>query len=221
MGRLKNEDGNTTLFILSLFSVFTLMFLLIISFANVFIEKEHASNNAEQASIVASGIILDRLEDAISEYDSWLILELANVPVSPDIVGLRPLDEKVEDAKNRLPGTYTDSEKKHKAINQVIKEELNSGNRFLQPFVNEQLRYIEADISGQVANNIRQNNGEVDQTKVFLNHENRIEVETATRYKAFKFDEYFSENQRLVKQKGRGPTFEFAEALGWGLNISF
>lgn len=220
MNRLKNEDGNTTLFIISLFGVFTLMFLLIISFANIFIEKEHASSNAEQASIVASGIILDSLENAISEYDSWLILQLANVPVSPDVIDLKPLGEKVEDVKKHLPDRFTDSEKKHKAINQVIKAELSSGNLFLRPFVNQELSYAEAAIRNEVATNISQNNGEISQTKVFLNNENRIEVETATRYKSFKFDEYFSDSQRLVKQKGQGPTFEFAEALSWNINIS-
>lgn len=220
MGRLKNENGNTTLFIIGLFSVFTLMFLLIISFANVFVEKEHASSNAEQASIVASGIVLDSLEDAISEYDSWLILELGKVPDSPELIDLRPLGEKVEEEKNRLPGTLTDSEKKHKAINKVIKDELNNGNRFLRPIVNRELSYAEAAIRSQVMDNISQNNGEISQTKVYLNNENRIEVETATKYKAFKFDEYFSDSQRLVKQKGQGPSFEFAEALSWNLNIS-
>ncbi|PWW17618.1 hypothetical protein DFO73_12420 [Cytobacillus oceanisediminis] len=220
MGRLKNENGNTTLFIIGLFSVFTLMFLLIISFANVFVEKEHASSNAEQASIVASGIVLDSLEDAISEYDSWLILELGKVPDSPELIDLRPLGEKVEEEKNQLPGTLTDSEKKHKAINKVIKDELNNGNRFLRPIVNRELSYAEAAIRSQVMDNISQNNGEISQTKVYLNNENRIEVETATKYKAFKFDEYFSDSQRLVKQKGQGPSFEFAEALSWNLNIS-
>jgi hypothetical protein len=220
VSRLKNENGNTTLFIMGLFSVFTLMFLLIISFANVFVEKEHASSNAEQASIVASGIVLDSLEDAISEYDSWLILELGKVPISPELIDLRPLGEKVEEEKIQLPGTLTDSEKKHKAINKVIKDELNNGNRFLRPLVNRELSYAEAAIRSQVSENISQNNGEISQTKISLNKENRIEVETATRYKAFKFDEYFSDSQRLVKQKGQGPSFEIAEALSWNLNIS-
>ncbi len=190
------------------------------SFANVFIEKEHASNNAEQASIVVSGIILDSLEDAIREYDSWLILELGKDPVSPEVVGLRPLGEKVEEVKNQLSDILTDSEKKHKAINKVIKDELNSGNPFLGDFVDIQLRYIDSEIRTQVSNNINQNNGEISQTKVVLNNENRVEVETATKYKAFKFDEYFTESQRLVKQKGQGPTFEFAEAHSWSLNIN-
>ncbi len=208
------------MFIISLFGIFLLMFLLILSFANVFIEKEHASNNAEQASIVASGIVLDRLEAAIEGYDSWLVLQLARVPIPTDIEDLKPLGEQVEEAKNRLPYTLTDSEKKHKAINQVIKEELESGNLFLPAFLNSELRNVEAEIRYQVAANIYDNQGEVPETKVVLNEKNRIEVETATKYKAFKYNEYFSESQRLVKQKGQGPTFDFAEAIGWNLDIN-
>ena len=220
MELLKNEKGNTTLFMISLFGIFLLMFLLILSFANIFIEKEHASNNAEQASIVASGILLDKLEAAIVEYDSWLVLQLAKVPIPTTIEDLKPLGEQVEEEKGRLPFTLTDTEKKHQAINQVIKEELNSGNIFLPAFLNSELGHAEAEIRHAVSGNIAENNGEVTETTIVLNENNRIEVETATKYKAFKYDEYFSDSQRLIKQTGQGPTFDFADAMGWSLDIN-
>jgi hypothetical protein len=215
-----NENGNTTIFVISLFGIFALMFVLILSFANVFIEKQHASNNAEQASIVASGVLLDSLEEAISEYDSWLILQLAKIPVDPDIEHLRPLGDQVESVKNSLPNRLTELEKRQRAVNQVLRGELGH-NPFLPGFVSGELGSAEAAIREQVTNNIIANKGIVSQSKIVLNSDSdyRIEVETSTKYKSFKFDEYFSDEQRRLKQKGKGPTFEFAEAMGFSLDI--
>lgn len=195
------------------------MFLIVISFANVFIKKEQASNNAEQASIVASGIILDSLEEAIDDYDSWLIPLLALDPIPLEAIGLDPLGEKVEHKKNSLPSRFTESERKHKAINSVLKDEL-PGNERLKTFVYSNLNNAEGEIYSQVQSNILSNNGELSETEInFI--DNRVEVETATRFEALKYDEYFSENQRYVKQKGKGPTFEFADSLSWSLSKSY
>lgn len=219
MNILKNQKGNTILFIVGLFSVFFLMFVIVISFANVFIKKEQASNNAEQASIVASGIILDSLEEAIDDYDGWLIPLLASDPIPLEAIGLEPLGDKVDNEKDSLPSTYTESERKHKAINSVLKEEL-PGNDRLKTFVSSNLADAEGEIYSQVQSNILSNNGELSQTEINFT-DNRVEVKTATRFEALKYDEYFSESQRYVKQKGRGPTFEFADSISWSLSKSY
>ena len=214
MKQLKNEKGNTTIFIISLFGVFLLMFMVIFSAANVFIEKQHASNNAEQASIVASGIVLDSLEEAISDYDSWLILKLAEIPVDPAVEDLEPLGDRVQSVMNSLPNKYTKLEKKHLAVNQVVRDELNSGNPFFSSYVSGELGSAEASIIFEVTNNIADNSGVVSGTKIKLNSDHRIEVETSIKNKALLIDKDIT-----LKQKGKGPTFEFAEAMGWNLSI--
>ncbi|MCA1042488.1 hypothetical protein LCM00_23650 [Bacillus infantis] len=212
---MNNEKGNTTLFMISFFGIFALMFMMIANFANVLIEKQHASNNAEQASLVASGIILEALNTAISEYDKEVIRRLLE---DPDL-DLEKLREKVDDEINALPADYKQYEKKHIAINNVLKREL-PGNGLLQEKVLAELTNAESQIPYEVGANISGNNGKVEETAIFLNDKNRIEVETSTRYKAVKFDEYFSENQRYIKQRGQGPSFDFAEAMSWSLNLS-
>lgn len=215
MKHLKEEKGNTTLFMISFFGIFALMFMMIANFANVLIEKQHASNNAEQASLVATVIILDALDTAINEYDQEVLRRLLE---DPDL-DLEKLREKVEAEMNALPVKYKGNERKHIAINNVLKREL-PGNGLLQEKVSAELNSAENQISFEVGSNIRKNNGKVEETTIFLNDKNRIEVETSTRYKAVKFDEYFSENQRYIKQTGQGPSFDFAESMSWNLNLS-
>ncbi|MEJ9280009.1 hypothetical protein [Ureibacillus thermosphaericus] len=221
MKLLNNENGNMTLFIVGFFSAFFFLFLIILSFANVFVEKELASNNAEQASIVASGILLDHLEDAIEDYDNWLRPLLLLDPIPSYVIGLHLLEDDVQSAINSQPSSLSYLEKRHKAINQVLKSEL-PGNSLLRGFVVSNLNQAKPKIKDQVKKNIEDNNGELFETKVVFNHNHRIEVETATKYKSFLFDDYFTENERYVKQTGYGPKFEFAESLyGWSLNFSY
>lgn len=217
------------LFIISLFGVFTLMFLIIMSFANVFIEKQKASSNAEMASLTASAILLEHLDMAIEEYDEYLLAKYLEalssaVEEAGEVVKiLEPeyLREKVEDEIANLPSFLKDSEKKHKAINTVLKAEL-PGNAELKGFVNANLDEAKEEIIQAVQNNIQMNKGQLSETKIVFNSQNRLEVETATRYEAMKFDEYFSESSRHVRQSGQGPSFVFNESLGWSMpEISF
>jgi hypothetical protein len=200
---------------ISFFGIFALMFMMIANFANVLIEKQHASNNAEQASLVASGIVLDALETAIVEYDNEVERLLAENPE----LDLEKVGPKVSNEMNTLPEKYKGNERNHISINNVLKREI-PGNGLLQEKVSVELNSAENQISYEVSSNIRGNNGKVEETTIFLNDKNRIEVETSTRYKAVKFDEYFSENQRYIKQTGQGPSFDFAESMSWSLNLS-
>lgn len=209
-----------TIFIVGCFSVFFLLFIVILSFANVLVDKEIASNNAEQASIVASGIMLDHLEEAIEDYDDWLRPLLLLDPIPEYVLGLHPLEDDVEMAMNALPSTLSEPEKRHKAINQVLKNEI-PGNYFLKNFVQNQLNLAKSKIRIQVKENIENNNSEISKTKIIFNEKHRIEVETATRYETIKFDEYLDENHRYIKQKGYGPTFEFAESFNWNFSHNY
>ncbi|MFT4415397.1 pilus assembly protein TadG-related protein [Fredinandcohnia humi] len=211
MKLLKNENGNTTLFIIGLFGIFTLLFLVVLNFAQVLIDKERASNNAEQASIVATGIIVDSLEEAIYQYDATLTGTVEEILD-------KSLERRLNEAKAalRYDTSLTSSEVHHKAVNRVLREELASGNPVLYSIVRSQLNGAMYSLSSEVQSSIDKNDGELAETKIkVFNHNNRVEVETATRYEAHKFDEYFPESSRFVRQKAQGPTFEIAEVISW------
>lgn len=207
---LRNEKGNMTLLLLGSISIFTLMLGAVLSFSNVFIKKEQASDNAEQASLVASSIVLERLEEAIYDYDDSIRGEVE------DFLG-KSLEKKVEKKQEQLKNQdpeLSNSEAKHQAINAVLKTELQKGNQDLQQEVAQQLRYAESEIISAVRRNISENNGEISGTEISLfNNQNRIEISTATRYKAVQFDAYYPDNKRNIEQIGQGPTFDFIEGM--------
>ena len=208
-----NEKGNTTIFIIGSFSMFLLFLLIIGSFSQVFILKEKASNNAEQASIVATGIVMDYLQIAIDAYDSTLL---------PEEYPFLSINLKVNAAKGQISATnrnLSSIEVRNRAINQVLKGNL-PGNFILEGFVSSNLSAAESKISSNVRANIENNDGEVKGTRITFTGE-RIQVETSTRYKAFKYDDLLPEEKRYVRQTGKGPKLDFAHGLsgGWGVNI--
>lgn len=201
--KLLNDKGNTTIFIIGSFSMLLLFLLIVGSLAEVFILKEKASNNAEQASIVATGIVIDHLFDAVSEYDATLI------------DGENPLGPIVSDAIVNLKASsphLSNLEARNMAINQVLKGQLPSNVR-LPGIVTTHLSSANSKIPEQVRANIESNNGVVKGTIITFDGE-RIQVETSTRYKAFKYDDLLPEEKRYVKQKGKGPKLEFVQGLG-------
>lgn len=196
----------------------SLLFIIIGSFANVFIQKEKSSNNAEQASITASAIIFDSLEKAIDDYDDSLegkiedILDKSiNEKVRKKIEQLRPLNPQLSSI-----------EIKHKAINSVLKHELIS-NSTLATYITEGLNDATTKIPQAVKENIENNQGEISETEIKLfNQNNRVEVITSTKFKALKFDKYFPDDKRAIKQVGEGNKFDFINELGgWEWHVKF
>lgn len=212
---LNNEKGNTTVFIVGSFSILLLLFVIVASFGNIFIFKEKASNNAEMASIAATGVIFEYLQEAIDEYDASL---------TPEEYPILSVNEKVRVASIQLRAAHPDwatVEVKHTAINQVLKGELPVNIR-LRGFVEPKLQSAAGEAINTVRQSIESNEGVVEGTKIKLNQRNRLEVETAANYKAASYDKYFPDDKRKVKQKGEGPKLDFVDGLGsWSINEQF
>lgn len=202
MKLLKNERGNVLIFILGLFSVMILMFLLLGSIANVYVTKEKASSNADQASLVAASIVLDNLKIAIENYDN-----------DPRIIELEPVETLAEKVAKRIMQLQGENLAELKAVNAVLKEEL--GNSILRGYVGSALSNAKSEIAAAVPTNISNNNGILAGTEVILfNNRNRIEVKTSAKFKALKFDEYFDESKRILNQKSESPSFDFVDGYG-------
>ncbi|MGE8207125.1 hypothetical protein ACQKP0_21780 [Heyndrickxia sp. NPDC080065] len=217
MRLLRNERGNTMILILGCLSIMSLLFIIIGSFANIFIQKEKSANNAEQASITASAIIFDSLQKAIDEYDASLVGEIdfldksINEKIRKKIDQLRPSNPQLSSV-----------EIKHKAINSVLKEEL-SYNSDLANYITQGLNEATSKIPSAVKENILNNQGEISNTEIRLfNQNNRVEVITSTKFKALKFDKYFPDDKRAIKQVGEGNKFDFINELGgWEWHETF
>lgn len=195
--------------------IMALMFTIIGSFANIFITKERASNNAEQASIVASGEILLGLENAIAAYDKYQF----DYYSSTNNLGEYYVDsilKKLGDAKSALSGQgYSQIEIDHLASNAVIKSNLPGLHSNLKMNVDIELNSAIGRIHFAVENNIRENKGELSGTIVnIFNKNKRVEVQTSTKYKALKYDQLYPDDKRKVKQKGEGLKFDFLDSYG-------
>lgn len=210
-----NEKGNTMIFMLGSLSMLVLMFIIIGSFANVFLKKEKASNNAEQASLAASGEVLEGLKNAINLYDTYQL----DFYIRNDRYGeylQNSILKKLGVEKAKLSGSgLSEIEISHKAVNNVIKSELPGIEDALKGFVGSELNSATGRVQQVVINNIESNNGELSDIKIKLfNKNNRVEVTTATKYKAIKYDELFPDDKRLIKQKGEGLKFDFLDSYG-------
>lgn len=214
---IANEKGNTMIFMLGSMTMLVLMFVIIGSFANVFIIKEKASNNAEQASLAASGEILAGLNTAIEQYDQYQFNFYMSIK-KPELYEIHSILKKLGEEKVRLSSSGRDLstiEINHNAINNVIKDGLPGINSALQGFVASELGNAVSRVHNAVEKNINDNNGVLSGTTVVIFNKNkRVEVKTATKYKAIKYDSLFPEDKRLIKQKGEGLKFEFLSSFG-------
>lgn len=217
---IADEKGNTMIFMLGSMTMLVLMFVIIGSFANVFIIKEKASNNAEQASLAASGEILAGLNTAIERYDKFQYNYYLSIK-QPELYELHSILKKLGEEEVKLSSSGRDLstiEINHNAINNVIKAELESPgltSSALQGFVTSELGNAVSRVHNAVEKNINDNNGVLSGTTVIIFNKNkRVEVKTATKYKAIKYDSLFPEDKRLIKQKGEGLKFEFLSGFG-------
>ncbi|MED3571740.1 hypothetical protein [Cytobacillus praedii] len=217
---IANEKGNTMIFMLGSMTMLVLMFVVIGSFANVFIIKEKASNNAEQASLAASGEILAGLNTAIEQYDKFQYDFYMRME-RPELYEIHSILKKLGEEKVKLSSSgrnLSTIEINHNAINNVIKAELESPgltSSALQGFVTSELGNAVSRVHNAVEKNINDNNGVLSGTTVIIFNKNkRVEVKTATKYKAIKYDSLFPEDKRLIKQKGEGLKFEFLSGFG-------
>ena len=217
---IANEKGNTMIFMLGSMTMLVLMFVIIGSFANVFIIKEKASNNAEQASLAASGEILAGLNTAIEQYDKFQYNYYLSIE-QPELYELHSILKKLGEEEVKLSSSGRDLstiEINHNAINNVIKAELESPgitSSALLGYVTSELGTAVSRAHNAVEKNINDNNGVLSGTTVIIFNKNkRVEVKTATKYKAIKYDSLFPEDKRLIKQKGEGLKFEFLSGFG-------
>ncbi|MED1914570.1 Tad domain-containing protein [Bacillus thuringiensis] len=172
----QNERGNMTIFTLTIYwFMFMLVFVALFNFSTIFVDKEQASNSAQQASIAAVKDIYDEMEKAILLYDTSI-----NAQFNPDYVW-----PKVKLAMNHLAAAHPDwsnSEIKYGAIDRALNSAL-PGNFQLQAYVYAGLSNAKAKIPGVVRKVLVDNKATLSGSSIkLLNSDNRIEVKTSVEY---------------------------------------
>jgi len=197
-----------TVFVLTIFFFFSLvMFTLLFNMSTVFVDKEVAANSAQQASLGATQIVYEEAERAILAYDAFIPINM--VPVWPQV-------ETAEISLRSAHPSWSDSEIRYNAIDQVLRANLPS-NSLLHGYVRQYMAIAERKIQSTVGS-ILSSNGAVrsgSRVKMF-NSEQRIEVRTSVRYESENFGLDFLSNHRdEIEQTAEGRRIRFAEVLGW------
>lgn len=205
---LKEERGNTMLLTLGMVFVMALMLVVILNFANVFVVKEVASSNAEQASLVGASLVVEKLKEEIENYEDSL-LGLIEEVVDETIT------EKIENRKNEIKyeTNWLEHELELKAMNDVLEKELRDGNIVLRGYIITALNRATNEMPHLVQSNIVANKGEVGGTRIRFNSDYRLEVETYVEFSMIKMENYVSDDKQKVKQTGESPSFSFLKEL--------
>lgn len=208
---LQNERGNMTIFTLTIYwFMFMLVFVALFNFSTIFVDKEQASNSAQQASIAAVKDIYDEMDAAIRVYDA-----------SPKrYYDQNYLDPRLSVARSQLRAAHPDwshSEIEYGAIDSVLSSAL-PGDVELQTYVYAGLQTATAKIPGVVAKVLSDNKATLSGSSVQLfNSGNRIEVKTSVKYESesmgFDFIPAYSEQ---IYQTGESRRIGFIdEVSGW------
>lgn len=79
---LQEERGNAALFMIGLLSIMMVLFVFVFNLSKIFAVKEEANTTAQQASLAATSVLYDQLDEAIEEYEKGLIGTVDSYPES-------------------------------------------------------------------------------------------------------------------------------------------
>jgi len=210
MERLRDQRGNMTVFVLTIFFFFSLvMFTLLFNMSTIFVDKEVASNSAQLASIGATQIVYEEAENAIRAYDASI-----SHLINPVYIGEQV--ELVESSLRSAHPSWSKSEILYSAIDQVLLVNLPS-NAELHEYVWRYMAIAERKMQSAVGNILSENGAVRSGSRIkMFNSEQRIEVRTSVRYESENFGLDFLFNHRdEIEQTAEGRRIRFAEVLRW------
>ncbi|MFD2368588.1 pilus assembly protein TadG-related protein [Brevibacillus sp. GCM10020057] len=208
---LRDERGNLTIFVLTIFFFMVLVvFTVLFNISAIFACKEAAANSAEQASLAATGILYDEVENAIHAYD--LSIERLIDPVF-----IWPL---VEEAMSSLQAAHPDwaaSEVRFAAIDQVLLAALPVTPQ-LEVYIWAGLDRASQKVPGVVSGILASNKSTLQGSSIkMFDGEDRIEVKTSVRYESQRFGlAFMPEHAEPIYQTGKSRPIGFVKATSWG-----
>lgn len=214
---LNNEKGNMTLLMISILGCMLLLSVIILNFSKVLAVKEQADTTTQQASLAASSVIYDHIEESINEYDreAFLLNPLR-----------KPLSKKVEDWQRKLSRDskyreYSENEINTEAIDLAIKEEFSSDqSSLLRSILDNNLKELEPQMMSVAREVIQENKGKLDGAEMRFEH-NRIYIKAANEFKATKYDTLLEGFHKKLYQESAGPEIDFLSELSiWKNTIS-
>ncbi|BCB02162.1 Tad domain-containing protein [Bacillus sp. KH172YL63] len=209
---LQEERGNAALFMIGLLSIMMVLFVFVFNLSKIFAVKEEANTTAQQASLAATSVLYDQLDEAIEEYEKGLI---GTVDSYPESIG-----QKIEKKESQLrsdPGynDYSENEIKLEAMDIVLTEELRHG------IGKEDLDYqlgqdiyngILPEMVSQAKSTILENGGNLTDATLTIKN-GQVFVHASNTMDGTAFKGFFQGIKEDLFQTSAGPRADFIEEL--------
>lgn len=219
---LREERGNSILFMLGILSVLMIMFVFVLNLSKVLAVKEQANTTAQQASLAATSVLYEDIWDSIDQYETDLFKkimeELGADAVIKDIYP-KTIAERVDEKTVEIQSSHSDlsqNEARRKAINQVVAGEMRNGmwGYMLRDQLDNDIRHqMIPDMKNAARETIRQNNGNTDGAEISLFHKNRVYVRASNDVEGTPYGSFFRGWNEKLFQKSAGPEIEFLSEL--------
>ncbi|MCR8850840.1 pilus assembly protein TadG-related protein [Rossellomorea sp. SC111] len=210
---LQEERGNAALFMIGLLSIMMVLFVFVFNLSKIFAVKEEANTTAQQASLAATSVLYDQLDEAIEKYESREIIGV--VDSHPESI-----EEKIEKKEIQLRSDagyndYSENEIKLEAIDIVLTEELRHGlgKDKLDDILGEEIyQQTLPDMVSQAKSTIIQNDGNLTDATLTIK-DGQVFVHASNTMEGTSFKGFFQDIKEDLFQTSAGPKVDFIEEL--------
>lgn len=212
MRQVKNEDGNSLVYIMWLLSMCGVIILIVLNITGVYMTKQNASTATEQAALAGTAVMMKATDDAIKDFDKDLI---------------RSLDQKLDDTLKSVETLVQEKKEEYKnagkndqtarilAYNAIIPERLIKYPEMLEVFKDKfGSQQLANDLNREINYILNENGTMVDTAELVLSNTDwRIEVKASASFSTITDGKYLNEFAKDIPQKGVGPKLAYLEYI--------
>jgi len=200
---IKNEKGNSLVYLLWIFTATIVLFLIVTNIARVYIVKQQASSAAELAALAATGEILSATKDAIEEFDEKM------EELTPEGTIYKPLWKDIEKKVDSYKSSG-DSEQVAlvKAYNELLPDRFGEEPIDLRQIILKSMNELsfQTKVQSTVENIVKKNEGNEEHVEVKISTSKfRVEVKTDATYKTLTDGDLLASFSKDIPQEGIGP----------------
>lgn len=209
---LQQERGNAALFMIGLLSIMMVLFVFVFNLTKIFAVKEEANTTAQQASLAATSVLYDQLDEAIEEYEKEIIGIVDSYPES--------IEQKIEKKETELQSDagyndYSVNEIKLEAMDIVLTDELRHGigRKELDYKLGQEITNgILPDMMSQAQSTILENDGNLSEATLSIK-DGQVFVHASNTVEGTAFKGFFQDLKEDLFQTSAGPKVDFIEEL--------
>ncbi|PFG03893.1 Tad domain-containing protein [Bacillus sp. es.034] len=209
---LQEERGNAALFMIGLLSIMMVLFVFVFNLSKIFAVKEEANTTAQQASLAATSVLYDQLDEAIEEYEKGIIGTVDSYPES--------IEQKIEKKETQLRSDadyndYSENEIKLEAMDIVLTDELRHGigKKDLDRKLGQEIyNGILPDMESQAKSTILENDGNLTDATLTIK-DGQVFVHASNTMEGTAFKGFFQDIKEDLFQTSAGPKVDFIEEL--------